>query len=224
MRTRIKAPLAFLGTLLLVFSAFAGTAFAQEGEEEIEFADHAAEECFELLEQGNTVDDCQESPNPLLPETNEIIWGTLAFLVLLVGMWKWGIPAVKGMMETREERIRTDLERAESAKVESEETLQQYQAQLADARAEAGRIIDEARQSADHVGQEVKARAEEEAREIVARANADIALQRERALAELRTEVADMSISLAERIVGRNLDRTTQMQLVDSFIDEVGSN
>ena len=58
----------------------------------------------------------------------------------------------------------------------------------------------------------------------MARAQADIALQHERALAELRTEVADMSIALAERIVERNLDRTTQMQLVDSFIDEVGSN
>jgi F-type H+-transporting ATPase subunit b len=220
-RTRIKAPLAVIGTLLLVF-AFATPAFAQE--EEHEFADEAAEECFELLAEGNTVDDCQEAPNPLLPETNEIIWGSLAFLVLLVGMWKWGIPAVKGMMETREERIRSDLERAEQAKSESEQVLQQYQAQLADARAEAGRIIDESRQAAERVGAEVKARAEEEAREIVARANADIALQRERALAELRTEVAELSISLAERIVGRNLDRTTQLQLVDSFIDEVGSN
>ena len=55
-------------------------------------------------------------------------------------------------------------------------------------------------------------------------AQADISLQHERALSELRTEVADLSISLAERIVEKNLDRTTQMQLVDSFIEEVGSN
>ncbi len=220
MRTRIKAPLAVLGTLLLVF-AFAAPAFAQEGEEEIEFADHAAEECYELLAEGDTVDDCQESPNPLLPETNEIIWGSLAFLVLLVGMWKWGIPAVKGMMETREERIRTDLERAESAKAESEQTLQQYQAQLAEARAEAGRIIEEARVSADQVARDIKARADEEARGITERATADIDLQRDRAIAELRGDVATISIELAERIVERNLDRNTQMQLVDSFIDQV---
>jgi F-type H+-transporting ATPase subunit b len=219
-RTRIKLPLALVGTLLLVFT-FAGPAFAQEGEEEHEFADHAAEECYELLAEGNTVDDCQESPNPLLPETNEIIWGTLAFVVLLVGMWKWGIPAVKGMMETRENRIREDLERAETAKSESEQTLAQYEGQLADARGEAGRIIEEARLSADQVARDIKARAEEEARGITERATADIDLQRDRALAELRSDVATISIDLAERIVERNLDRDTQMQLVDSFIDQV---
>ena len=100
--------------------------------------------------------------------------------------------------------------------------MQQYQAQLADARGEAGRIIDEARQDADRVRRELVARAEEEANDVRARAQADVALQRERALAELRTDVANLSIQLAERIVERNLDRTTQMQLVDSFIDQVG--
>jgi F-type H+-transporting ATPase subunit b len=220
-RTRIKAPLAVLGMLLLVF-AFAGPASAQEGGAEPEFADHAAEECYDLLAEGDSVDDCQEAPNPLVPETNEIIWGSLAFVVLLVGMWKWGLPAVQNMMHAREERIRADLERAEQAKLEGEQTLQQYQAQLTDARAEAGRIIDESRQDADRVRRELVGRAEEEANEVRARAQADISLQRERALAELRTDVANLSIELAERIVERNLDRTTQMQLVDSFIDQVG--
>jgi F-type H+-transporting ATPase subunit b len=150
-----------------------------------------------------------------------VIWGSLSFVVLLVGMWKWGLPAVQNLMHGREERIRQDLERAESAKTESEEVLTQYQAQVADARGEAGRIIEEARQAADQVRRELIARADEEAAEVKARAEADIVLQRDRALAELRTDVASMSIELAERIVGRNLDRTTQMQLVDSFIDEV---
>ena len=109
MRTRIRLPLAVLGTLVILF-ALSAPAFAQEGE--TEFKDHAAEECHELLEEGKSVDDCQEAPNPLIPEVNEIIWGGLAFLVLLVAMWKWGLPAVRGMMQTREERIRTDLERA----------------------------------------------------------------------------------------------------------------
>jgi F-type H+-transporting ATPase subunit b len=137
-------------------------------------------------------------------------------------MWKWGLPAVRNMMHTREERIRLDLERAESAKAESEQTLHDYQAQLADARNESGRIIDEARVSADQVARDIRARAETEAREIVERADADIALQRERALAELRTEVASLSVELAGRIVEKNLDPATQMQLVDSFIDQVG--
>ena len=218
MRARIRVPLALVGALVVVL-ALAGPAFAQESKPD--FADKASEECHKLLEEGKTIDDCQQSPNPLLPAWNEVIWGSLAFVVLLVGMWKFGLPAVQNMMHAREERIRQDLERAESAKTESEEVLAQYQAQVADARGEAGRIIEEARQAADQVRRELLARADDEAAEVKARAEADIALQRERALAELRTDVASMSIELAERIVGRNLDRTTQMQLVDSFIDEV---
>jgi F-type H+-transporting ATPase subunit b len=218
MRSRIRVPLALVGALVVVL-ALAGPAFAQSSEPN--FADKASEECHKLLEEGKTIDDCQQSPNPLLPAWNEVIWGSLSFVVLLVGMWKFGLPAVQNLMHAREERIREDLERAESAKTESEEVLTQYQAQVADARGEAGRIIEEARQSADQVRRELLARADDEAAEVKARAEADISLQRERALAELRTDVASMSIELAERIVGRNLDRTTQMQLVDSFIDEV---
>jgi F-type H+-transporting ATPase subunit b len=218
-RTRIRLPIAVLGALVLLL-ALAGPALAQSSEPD--FADKASEECAKLLEEGKTVEDCQKAPNPLVPEANEIIWGGAAFAVLLFAMWKWGLPAVRNMMHNREERIRSDLERAEGAKAESEEVLAQYQAQLADARAEAGRIIEEARQAADQVRRELIAKSEDEAAEVRARADADIALQRERALAELRTDVASMSIDLAERIVGRNLDRTTQMQLVDSFIDEVG--
>ncbi|MET1003615.1 MAG: F0F1 ATP synthase subunit B [Acidimicrobiia bacterium] len=221
-RIRIRLPLTLLGVVLAVFS-FAGPAFAQEGEEH-EFADEEAEECFEILEDGGKVDDCQEAPNPLVPVVNEIIWGSLAFLVLLVGMWKFGLPAVQNMMHAREERIREDLERAESAKTEAEGVLQGYEVQLADARNESGRIIDEGRQAGEQVRRDVIARADEEANEIRARAQADIELQRERALQELRAEVASMSIELASRIVERNLDSDTNRQLVDSFIQEVGSN
>lgn len=220
MRLRIRVPLALAGALMAVI-VLAGPAFAQDSAEP-KFADKASEECHKLLEEGKTIDDCQQSPNPLLPATNEVIWGSLSFVVLLIGMWKWGLPAVRNMMHTREERIRLDLERAESAKAESEQTLHDYQAQLADARNESGRIIDEARVSADQVARDIRARAETEAREIVERADADIALQRERALAELRTEVASLSVELAGRIVEKNLDPATQMQLVDSFIDQVG--
>lgn len=139
-------------------------------------------------------------------------------------MWKWGIPAVRNMMETREERIRTDLERAESARLEGEAALEQYRAQIGDARAEAARIIDEGRQSADEVRRELIARAEADATEIRQRAQQDVSLATERAMAELRSRVGQLSIDLAEKIVERSLDRDTQMALVESYIAQVGNN
>jgi F-type H+-transporting ATPase subunit b len=212
---RTRHWIAGAGIAVLALFAVAAPASAEPaGEEE--------EHCIELLEDGGEVDDCHEAPSPLAPEPNEIIWGTLAFLVLLVGMWKFGVPAVRNMMEAREERIRNDLERAEAARTEADATLQQYQAQLADARAEAGRIIEEARQSAEQVRRDLISRAEAEAQDLRARANADIQIDKERAMAELRSRVGELAIQLAEKIVERNLDRQTQMALVNSFIDGVG--
>jgi F-type H+-transporting ATPase subunit b len=188
------------------------------------YATKDAEDCAKKLASGGTVDDCHKAPSPLTPEPNEIIWGSLAFLVLLVAMWKWGVPAVKNMEQAREERIRNDLESAEKTRLDAETEKAQYDAQLADARNEGGRIIDEARQSAETVRRDLIARAEEEANEVRARAQADIANQRTQAMTQLRTDVAQLSIDLAGRIVERNLDNDTNRQLVDSFIDQVGSN
>ncbi len=184
----------------------------------------AEEECIKLLEEGKKIDDCQEAPNPLIPGGNEIVWGGLAFVVLFFVLWKFGLPPVRNMMKRREERIREDLERAERARTEAEGQLEQYRRQLADARNEAARILEEARQSGDEVKRQIRSQAEAEAAEIRARAQEDARLAAERAAAELQHQVADLSIELAERIVERNLDRETQLALVESYIDQVSGN
>ena len=221
MRHRIRAVIAvagIVGAVLLI----AAPAFAQETTPN--YASKFDKECAEKLAQGQSVDDCQKAPNPLLPSSNELIWGSLAFLVLLGIMWKFGVPAVKNMEQAREDRIRNDLESAERARTEAEAEKAQYLSQIAGAREEAGRIIEEARQSAEQVRRDLVAKAEADAAEIRQRAETDIAVQRQRALTELRGDVAQLSIDLAERIVERNLDRDTQQQLVDSFIQQVGRN
>jgi len=219
--------MAVLG-VALVFGVLAAPAvYAAQGPTQVikqDFANKAAEECHKKLEEGGSIDDCQKAPSPLLPGINEVIWGTLAFLVLLGIMMKFGVPAVKNMEKAREDRIRNDLEGAEKAKSEAEAEKAQYLAQIAGAKDEAGRLIEEARQAAETVRTDLIARAEQEANEIRARAQADIANQTNQAMAQLRTDVASLSIDLAGRIVERNLDSDTNRQLVDSFIDQVGGS
>ena len=183
----------------------------------------AEEECIKLLEDGKSIDDCQEAPNPILPGLNEIIWGGLAFAVLLVALLKFGLPAVRKTMAAREDRIRSDLERAESARTESEQELAEYRRQLAEARSEATRILEEARQSAEEVKRQIREQAEQEAGEIRSRAQDDIQLAKERATADVQNQVAELAIELAERIVEHNLDRDTQIGLIESYINQVGS-
>ena len=221
MRMRIRALIAVLGIAVVVLVA-AGPAFAQEAATTSHPANEAAEKCIKKLESGGSIDDCQKAPSPLTPEPNEIIWGSLAFAVLF-GFFLWkGIPAVKNMEKAREDRIRNDLETAERARADAEAAAAQYRSQIGDARAEAARIIDEARQAADGVRRELIARAEADAAELRARAAEETRLQTERAMTELRQTVAAMSVELASKIVERNLDASTQQQLIDSYISSVG--
>lgn len=185
----------------------------------------ANEECIKTLENASkTIDNCQQAPSPLKPENSELVWGSISFAILLGLFFKFGYPAVTKSMKAREDRIRGDLEGAEGAKTEAEGVLTEYRAQLADARAEAGRIIDEARQAADQVRRDLIARAEADAADLRTRSQEDIRLAGERAMADLRGRVSDLAIELAEKIVERNLDRDTQIALIDNYINSVGSN
>jgi F-type H+-transporting ATPase subunit b len=213
------------GALVAAFGlatlAPAGAQEEAEGEESTEL-DHAVEECIHELEEANSIDvNCQQAPNPLLPETNEIIWGTFGFLIVFAFLaWK-GIPAIRNTMDARTERIRGDLEGAESAKAEAQSVLDEYRAQLADAKAEAGRIIEEARSAADGVRRDQEARLQTELAGMRERAAADVEAAKAQAIADLRGEVATLAIGAAEVVVGRNLDHDTQAQLVEQYIASV---
>ena len=165
----------------------------------------------------------QQAKNPILPEVNEIIWGSLAFILLLIGMWKFAFPAVTKMMNDRTERIRTNLDNSEKVKAEAQQILDEYQRQLADAKNEANRIIEEARQTADALRRDLMQRAEAEVAELRQRSAEDIAAAQDRALTDLRARIAELVIGAAEKVVERNLDRDTNIALIESFINSVGS-
>jgi F-type H+-transporting ATPase subunit b len=126
-------------------------------------------------------------------------------------------------MEQRTERIRTDLEQADTAKGEAERILEEYRAQLNDAKSEAGRIIEESRQQADALRRDQEQRLQTELGQMRERAAADVEAAKSQALADLRHQVAELAINAAEVVVQRNLDRPTQEQLVNSYIDQLAS-
>lgn len=167
---------------------------------------------------------CFEAPNPILPAIDEIIWGSLAFL-LLFGFMVWkGFPAVKGAMDARAERIRSDLDEADAAKTDARRVQAEYEAKLADAKAEAARMVDEARTQADLLKQDLQARAESDIAAMRERASAEIEAGRQQAITDLRAEVSEIALGAAERVVGASLDRQAQSQLIDAYIDEVASS
>ncbi len=177
--------------------------------------------CVAILAEGGSVDDCQEAPNQLLPETNEILWGLFGFAVVFFFMLKFGVPAMKMSLNDRTERIRSDLNAAEAQRTEADKILADYRSQLADAKNESGRIIEEARQSADLLKRDQEARLQAELAEMRTRAAADIDAAKVQAIADLRGEVAQLAIGAAEVVVKRNLDQATQVQLIEDYINQV---
>jgi F-type H+-transporting ATPase subunit b len=228
MRNRLLLTLA---VVLLGLVGSTGHAFAQEEGEEEPAAEegheddlsHAAHECIEILEGGGEPDDCNEAPSPILPETNEIIWGALSFFVVLGALWKFGFPAIKSTMDERTATIQGDLDAAEAAKAEVSAKAAEYDAQLAEARTEAARIIEEARQDAESYRSDKRTEADAEIARIKEQAAADVESSKAQAIADIRGEVATLAIGAAEQVVGQSLDRDANVALVEQFIDSVGT-
>jgi len=164
-----------------------------------------------------------QSPNPILPDMVEIVWGGLAFLILFILMAKYAYPGIQKVMDDRANKIQGDLDAAESAKTEAEQLRSDYDLKLAEAKVEASRIIDDARQEAEVVRQERISAIDGEIAEKRTAAEAEIVAAQDRALQEMRGQVTALAVGAAERIVESNLDAAAQTQLVDNFIDRVGS-
>ena len=204
----------------------AQTATTEAEDHEAEAAEHEAEaDTHEAEAEGHEAEagghEGVEAPNPILPATDELIWGGLSFAILLFAMLKWGVPMVKKAMDARADRIREDLDTAAAAKTEAETILGDYQRQLADAKNEANRIIEEARQTADQLRKDLMARAEAEVAELRQRNREEIEAAKARTMAELRSDVTSLALDLADKVVAANLDRTTNTALVERFISEV---
>ena len=157
----------------------------------------------------------------LLPATSELIAGIIAFAVVFFFVWKWAWPAINRSLGNRQQAIGGQLKEAEATKLEAKSLLDDYRAQMADAKAEAGRIVEEARAQAESVRSDLVAKAEAEASQIVGKAREDAANEKARAMQEARQEVADLSIDLAERVVGENLDRAAQQGLIERYLADL---
>jgi F-type H+-transporting ATPase subunit b len=165
-----------------------------------------------------------EAHNPILPETSELFYAGFAFIVLFLLMWKFAFPAVQKAMDSRTQNIRDNLDEAERTKSDAQRVLEEYQLQLADAKNESARIIDEARQTAEQMRRDLMVRAEAEVNELRERSRTEIEAAQQRAIADLRTQVSELAIGAAEIVVQKNLDRDTNRALVERYIEQVGTN
>ncbi|NEC18927.1 F0F1 ATP synthase subunit B [Streptomyces parvus] len=164
----------------------------------------------------------EEAQNPLIPEIPEVVVGLLAFAIVFGFLAKKLLPNINKVLEERREAIEGGIEKADAAQTEAQSVLEQYKAQLAEARHEAGRLRQQAQEQGAAIIQEMKAEGQRQREEIIAAGHAQIEADRKAAASALRQDVGKLATDLAGKLVGESLqDHVRQSGTVDRFLDEL---
>ncbi|MEV0809013.1 F0F1 ATP synthase subunit B [Micromonospora sp. NPDC050200] len=162
--------------------------------------------------------------NPIIPAWQEIVVGGIAFILLCVVLMKFVFPRMEQTFQARVDAIEGGIKRAEAAQAEANQLLEQYRAQLAEARTDAAKIRDDARADAEGIRQDVLAKAREESDRIIAAGKEQLAAERATIVRELRTEVGTIAVDLASKIVGESLaDEARRKGTVDRYLSGLES-
>lgn len=164
----------------------------------------------------------QEGQNPLIPDTAELVVGLLCFFIVFGILGKKLLPNIQKTLEERRDAIEGGLERAEKAQAEATATLEEYKAQLAEARHEAARITEHAREQGAVIIAEMREEAARQRDSIIAAGHAQIEADRRQVTVTLRQEVGRIATDLAGRVVGESLEDTArQSRVIDRFLDDL---
>ncbi|GHN16527.1 F0F1 ATP synthase subunit B [Lactobacillus delbrueckii] len=145
-------------------------------------------------------------------------WYLIVFSILLLAVKHYAWGPVKDMMEKRRQKVIDDLDQAASDRKKAETLANEREAALKNSRQEATQILSVAKSNAQKTGKQIVSEAKAEASAIREKAKADAAKAKTDALNEARNEVADLSVTIAEKVIAKNLSAADQKDLVDQFI------
>ena len=161
----------------------------------------------------------------LLPDSGLLFWMTLVFLVVFFILKKWGFPSIIKMVNERKEYIDESLAKAEEANLRLANIQKQGEELLMEAREKQAQILREASETRETIVGQAQEKAREESARILSEAKAEIESQKQAAIRDIRTQVAELSVQIAEKILHKELSGSAeQTQLIDSLLDEVASS
>ncbi|MBI2761073.1 MAG: F0F1 ATP synthase subunit B [Chloroflexi bacterium] len=144
------------------------------------------------------------------------------FGILLFILWKFVLPPVQKMLDERRRRIEESLEAADRARTQAVDTERRVQEQLEESRTQGRQLVVEAQAIANRIREDARTQANEETEQLKTRALADIQLERDNAIASLRREFADITVSAAEKVINQSLDRNAHQRLIEQALAESG--
>jgi F-type H+-transporting ATPase subunit b len=161
----------------------------------------------------------------LIPSTGLLFWMSITFLVVFFLLWKFGFPVITGMVKERQAFIDESLKKAHEANERLANIQKEGESILQEAREKQAQILKEAAETRDAIVEQAQNKARSEGARLLDEAKAAIEQEKKAAIADIRQQVATLSVEIAEKVLKQNLkDDKAQMDLIDRMLDGVSAN
>lgn len=158
----------------------------------------------------------------LIPDTGLLFWMALVFIIVLAILWKWGFPVIVKMVNDRKAYIDDSLQKAHEANEKLANIRIESESMLQEAREKQAQILKEAADTRDAIVLKAQDKAKDEGARLISEAKAEIDSEKQNAIREIRAQVAELSVQIAEKILCKKLDSDEkQMDMIDRLLDEV---
>ena len=158
----------------------------------------------------------------LTPSTGLLFWMSLTFLVVLFILWRFGFPVITNMVKERKAFIDESLRKAHEANERLANIQKEGETILQEAREKQAQILKEAADTREAIVAQAQVKAREEGARLLSDAKAEIEQETKAAIADIRRQVAELSVEIAEKVLKQNLhDDQSQMALIDRMLDDV---
>lgn len=158
----------------------------------------------------------------LIPSTGLLFWMTIVFLIVLAVLWKWGFPAITKMVKERKDYIDDSLRKAHEANEKLANIQKEGESILQEAREKQAAVLKEASATRDAIIAKAENQAKDRGAQLINDAKAEIEQEKQQAIREIRGQVAELSVKIAEKIIKQQLATDDkQMELINKILDEV---
>ncbi len=158
----------------------------------------------------------------LIPSTGLLFWMTIVFLIVLAVLWKWGFPAITKMVKERKDYIDDSLRKAHEANEKLANIQKEGESILQEAREKQAAVLKEATATRDAIIAKAENQAKDRGAQLINDAKAEIEQEKQQAIREIRGQVAELSVKIAEKIIKQQLATDDkQMELINKILDDV---
>lgn len=158
----------------------------------------------------------------ITPDFGLFFWMAIVFIIVLAILWKWGFPSIVNMVNSRKEFIDDSLRKAHEANERLANIQKEGEAMLQNAREKQAQILKDAAETRDEIVVKAQEKATNEGSRLLNEAKAEIEVEKQNAIRDIRTQVADISVQVAEKIVREKLSSNeSQMELINKLLNDI---